>query len=222
MKTKTFFITLLMFIIPMSAMAQEVFKETIITSKSKDAFIEAFKKNIAIDKEDFNIYIDYIDESKNTLIFSGRAKGMGRLKSCSSNVLTDEIDFKIKLSYKHDSKNFILEPQKLVLTYKAGSTRDFSFMPTDILRELREELIIVEVYGPDFEVNSYFMERLKEYKEQAEKYLAQSENMELKKKERKKAKREYENISVKYKVYNDVHSAISQFLTRLKLYYFYE
>lgn len=204
----------------MSSMAQEVFKDTIITSKSKDTFIETFKKNIAIDKENFNIHIDYLNESKSTLIFSGTGKEMGRLKACSSNVLTDEIDFKIKLTYKQDTGDFILEPQKLVLTYKAGATRDFSYMPTDLLNELHDELLIVRIYGPDFEVDSYFIERLNEYKKETETNLAQSENMELKKKERKKAKRAYESVSVKYKVYNDVYSATKLLMTKLKLYYF--
>ena len=52
--------------------------------------------------------------------------------------------------------------------------------------------------------------------------LAKSENIKLKKKERKKAKKEYDEYAIKYKVYNDVYSEVKGCLAKLKLYYLYD
>ena len=50
--------------------------------------------------------------------------------------------------------------------------------------------------------------------------LANSQNRELKKKERKKAKREYESNAIKYKVYNSTYIEMKLLITKLYLNYF--
>ena len=224
MKIK-FIFTLLFVAIAMTMpiMAQNALPcDTIFTNKSKNVFIDNFKKNIAIDKEDYNIYIDYNNSENDIIIFSGTAQNVGNLTANFRDVLIGEINFKIQLKYHQESGNFILTPQHIDFTYNSGPRTDFSYMPTSTLKELRSELNSVITLGPDFEINKYFMSSLEDYKYQMEDRLAKSEDITLKKKDRKKAKKEYDEYAIKYKVYQDVYSEVKHCLTKLKLYYLYD
>lgn len=219
MKLGKVFIALLVLFIPIFATAQEEFTRT-ISAENKIAIFEKFKKNIAIDKENYNISLDYIDNNKDLIIFSGKAKDVGRLTANTFNVLTGEIDFKMELKYDHAEQKYILKAQKMVFTYKAGPNSDFGYMSSDILSKMSDELTYVRIYGPDFELTPYFIEKVKEYKSDMENHLANSENLELKKKERKRAKKEYESSAIKYKVYDSAYSEMRYLMTMLYLYYF--
>lgn len=223
MKIKIYFVVLITIITTMPIMAQELtLSDTIFTNKKPKTFFDNFKKNIAIDKENYDIYIDYDDSEKGIIIFSGKAKNVGSLMANFRDVLVGEIKFKIQLKYHQSSGNFTFSPQEIIFTYNSGPRRDFSYMPSSILKELRNELNTVIIYGPDFEINNYFITTLRGCKIQMEDRLTKSENIKLKKKERKKAKKEYDEYAIKYKVYNDVYSEVEGCLAKLKLYYLYD
>ena len=219
MKFSKVLTTLLVLFIPTLVTAQKEFTRA-ISAKDKTATYENFKRNIAIDKENYKIFLDYCDDNKDLIIFSGRAKEVGRLTANIHKVLTGEIDFKMELKYDNASQSYILKVQKMVFEYKAGTNSDFDYMSSDLISELSDELRYVRVYGPDFELTSYFIERVNEYKSEMENHLARSENMELKKKERKRARSEYESSAIKYKVYNSAYTEMKSLMTRLYLYYF--
>lgn len=219
MKLGKVFIALLVLFIPIFATAQEEFTRT-ISAENKVAIFENFKKNIAIDKENYNISLDYIDNNKDIIIFSGKARDVGRLTANTLKVLTGEIDFKMELKYDHTEQTYTLKAQKMVFKYRAGTNSDFEYMSRDILSKLSDELTYVKIYGPDFELTPYFIEKVKEYKSEMESHLANSENLELKKKERKRAQREYESSAIKYKVYDSAYSEMRYLMTMLYLYYF--
>ena len=219
MKFSKVLITLLGLFIPIIATAQEEFTKN-ISAQNKIATYENFKKNIAIDKENYNIFLDYSDDNKDVIIFSGKAKEVGRLTANIHKVLTGEIDFKMELKYDNTNQSYVLKVQKMVFKYKAGTNSSFNYMSSNLLSELNDELTYVTVYGPDFELTPYFIERVNEYKSEMENHLARSENMELKKKERKKARNEYERSAIKYKIYNSAYSEMKLLMTQLYLYYF--
>ena len=79
MKTKRLFMLFSIFVLSLASYAQKELSKSVSTLKNKNEFIETFIKNIAIDKEDYNIYVDYIDKEKGTIIFSGIAKDVGNL-----------------------------------------------------------------------------------------------------------------------------------------------
>ena len=135
MKLGKVFIVLLVLFIPIFATAQEEFTRT-ISAENKVAIFENFKKNIAIDKENYNISLDYIDNNKDLIIFSGKARKVGRLTANAFNVLTGEIDFKMELKYDHAEQKYTLKAQKMVFTYKAGTYSDFEYMSSDFLSKL--------------------------------------------------------------------------------------
>lgn len=78
-----------------SLVAQEVLNDTIMTLKEKDDFVTSFKKNVAIDKEGYNIIIDYVEDNFNTLIFSGVAKNVGGLTANSTGAISGTLEFKV-------------------------------------------------------------------------------------------------------------------------------
>lgn len=202
-----------------SLVAQEVLNDTIMTLKEKDDFVTSFKKNVAIDKEGYNIIIDYVEDNFNTLIFSGVAKNVGGLTANSTGAISGTLEFKVELTYQESNEKWLFKPQKLFFTYRAKRNSNFAYLPTSILEEVKDELVTIEIYGPQFELDSYFFKKLDEYKVRKDELLIASENEELKKKERKRAKKEYESVAIKYKVYNDVYRGAKSIMTRLKLYY---
>lgn len=212
-------ITLLVIFIPITTTAQDEFTRT-ISAENKLTIFENFKKNIAIDKENYNISLDYIDDNKDLIIFTGKAKGVGRLTANTFDAITGEIDFKMELKYNQTTQQYILKILEMIFKYRVGTNSDVSYLPKDMLSEIGDELRYIIIYGPDFELTPYFIERVKKMKLEMDTNLANSQNRELKKKERKKAKREYESNAIKYKVYNSTYIEMKLLITKLYLNYF--
>ena len=212
-------ITLLVIFIPITTTAQDEFTRT-ISAENKLTIFENFKKNIAIDKENYNISLDYIDDNKDLIIFTGKAKGVGRLTANTFDAITGEIDFKMELKYNQTTRQYILKILEMIFKYRVGTNSDVSYLPKDMLSEIGDELRYIIIYGPDFELTPYFIERVKKMKLEMDTNLANSQNRELKKKERKKAKREYESNAIKYKVYNSTYIEMKLLITKLYLNYF--
>lgn len=212
-------ITLLVIFIPITTTAQDEFTRT-ISAENKLTIFENFKKNIAIDKENYNISLDYIDDNKDLIIFTGKAKGVGRLTANTFDAITGEIDFKMELKYNQTTRQYILKILEMIFKYRVGINSDVSYLPKDMLSEIGDELRYIIIYGPDFELTPYFIERVKKMKLEMDTNLANSQNRELKKKERKKAKREYESNAIKYKVYNSTYIEMKLLITKLYLNYF--
>lgn len=212
-------ITLLVIFIPITTTAQDEFTRT-ISAENKLTIFENFKKNIAIDKENYNISLDYIDDNKDLIIFTGKARGVGRLTANTFDAITGEIDFKMELKYNQTTRQYILKILEMIFKYRVGTNSDVSYLPKDMLSEIGDELRYIIIYGPDFELTPYFIERVKKMKLEMDTNLANSQNRELKKKERKKAKREYESNAIKYKVYNSTYIEMKLLITKLYLNYF--
>ena len=212
-------ITLLVIFIPITTTAQDEFTRT-ISAENKLTIFENFKKNIAIDKENYNISLDYIDDNKDLIIFTGKAKDVGRLTANTFDAITGEIDFKMELKYNQTTQQYILKILEMIFKYRVGTNSDVSYLPKDMLSEIGDELRYIIIYGPDFELTPYFIERVKKMKLEMDTNLANSQNRELKKKERKKAKREYESNAIKYKVYNSTYIEMKLLITKLYLNYF--
>ena len=212
-------ITLLVIFIPITTTAQDEFTRT-ISAENKLTIFENFKKNIAIDKENYNISLDYIDDNTDLIIFTGKAKGVGRLTANTFDAITGEIDFKMELKYNQTTQQYILKILEMIFKYRVGTNSDVSYLPKDMLSEIGDELRYIIIYGPDFELTPYFIERVKKMKLEMDTNLANSQNRELKKKERKKAKREYESNAIKYKVYNSTYIEMKLLITKLYLNYF--
>lgn len=214
-------ICLFFIIVPFSIFAQNELLSKHSTMKNQQEFFKLFEKQIAIDKENYNINIDYCDNNSGTIIFSGTAKNVGFLTSISLGVLNSNLDFKLELKYFNDS-TYTLTPQKLVYTYSVGTNSNYSYMATSLLETIRKELSIVRIYGPSFEVDSYFLNRLSELKTELEKQRNLSQDLTIKKKERKKAKTEFDDLEVKYNVFNNPYTESKMLLTRIYLYYLNE
>jgi hypothetical protein len=211
-------ICLFFIIVPLSIFAQNELLSKYSTMKNQQEFFKLFEKQIAIDKENYNINIDYCDNNSGTIIFSGTAKNVGTLTSLSLGVLNSNLDFKIELKYFSNS-TYTLTPQKLVYTYRVGTNSNYNYMSTSLLETIREELSIVRIYGPSFEVDSYFLNRLSELKTELEKQRNLSQDLTIKKKERKKAKKEFDALEVKYNVFKNPYTESEMLLTRIYLYY---
>lgn len=204
--------------LPIFTYAQQELADTFKTNKSNADLINLFEKKIVIDKEDYNITIEY--KNSKSLIFSGRTTNVfSNLQSISSDVLRCRINFKIEMTYLDNGK-FILTPQKIKAEFFAGAEDDFDYMSSSLLEKLREELTFVKIYGPDFEVDKYFLSRYYDLKNELDLKRSISQDVTKKKKERKRALKEYEDLSTRIDVYDTVLKTSKHLLTKLYLYYF--
>ena len=203
------------FLAPLFTFAQKIFVDTLYCDKNR------LLKNIAIDKEDFDIIIDYIDDEKREIIFSGTAKDLTSLRATQYDVLTETLDFKVRLSYIDDER-VVLIPEELEYQFKVNRATDFSYMSSEVLKQIKQELEILSIYGPNFKIDSYFQKKLFEYEDEMKQKKILSENPNIKKKERKNAENEYKKLVVKHNMYDSMFSETKNLITRLKLYYIFE
>ena len=140
MKTKRLFMLFSIFVLSLASYAQKELSKSVSTLKNKNEFIETFIKNIAIDKEDYNIYVDYIDKEKGTIIFSGIAKDVGNLTVEVYDVIKSNLAFKVELSFQNSNstKKWLLTPLNLKLSFQKGEREPYSFLPTSTLEEIRQ------------------------------------------------------------------------------------
>ncbi len=84
---------------------------------------------------------------------------------------------------------------------------------------MENEIRLIEIYGPEFEIDSYFIEDLKKYGTEKNEALLESENSELSKKERKNAKRKYDDVAAKFDFYKKIYDSAVLLLVKLDNYY---
>lgn len=210
---------LLCMLMPFFSFAQTNQTEEFISSMSFDEFVANLKKNIVIDKEDYNISIDYIDSQSKELIISGVAKNLGGLKSETFEIVSSKLSFQVEIKQSADNV-WILNKNKMIYSFKA-SYGDFHYLSTEILETIEDEMEIMIVNRNEFEIDDYFYNKQNSLISELEKYKSLSEDVSLKKKERKSAMYQYENMKTKCDFYQTLGRNSESLITRLKLYYFH-
>lgn len=210
---------LLCMLMPFFSFAQTNQTEEFISSMSFDEFVANLKKNIVIDKEDYNISIDYIDSQSKELIISGVAKNLGGLKSETFDIVSSKLSFQVEIKQSSDNA-WILNKNKMIYSFKA-SYGDFHYLSTEILETIEDEMEIMIVNRNEFEIDDYFYNKQNSLISELEKYKSMSEDVSLKKKERKSAMYQYENMKTKCDFYQTLGRNSENLITRLKLYYFH-
>lgn len=210
---------LLCMLMPFFSFAQTNQTEEFISSMSFDEFVANLKKNIVIDKEDYNISIDYIDSQSKELIISGVAKNLGGLKSETFDIVSSKLSFQVEIKQSADNV-WILNKNKMIYSFKA-SYGDFYYLSTEILETIEDEMEIMIVNRNEFEIDDYFYNKQNSLISELDKYKSLSEDVSLKKKERKSAMYQYENMKTKCDFYQTLGRNSESLITRLKLYYFH-
>ena len=205
--------------IPLCSIAQTTQIEEFASNKSFGEFVDNLKKNIVIDKENYNISIDYLDEDSKTLIISGIAKNLGGLKSETFDIVSSKLSFQVELT-QMPNNDWKLKTNKMIYSFKA-SHGNFSHLSTELLETIRDEMEIMVRNEDGFDINDYFYEEQERLALECEKYKTISEDESLKKKERKSALYRYESLMTKCTFYQTLGRNAKSLITRLKLYYFY-
>ena len=148
---------LLCILMPLFSIAQTTQVEEFASNKSFDEFVDDLKKNIIIDKENYNISIDYLNKDSKTIIISGVAKNLGGLKSESFNIVSSKLSFQVELTQMQNN-HWKLKTNKMSYSFKA-SYGDFHYLSTELLEKIRDEMEIILVNKNEFDIDDYFYDR---------------------------------------------------------------
>ena len=210
---------LLFILIPSFSIAQTNLVEKFTRTMSFDEFVLNLKKNVVLDKEGYNISLDYIDSESKELIISGVAKKLGGLISETFDIVSSKLSFQVVVKQLADDE-WGIYMNKMVYSFKA-SYGSFSHLSTERLEEIRDEMKIMIANENEFEIDDYFYKELDNLLGELEKYKSMSEDVSLKKKERKLAMYKYEDLKTKCEFYQTLSSNSKVIIPKLILYYFY-
>ena len=211
---------LFLFYLTFASLYSQEYYDKDFMSGTTNELLAILNKNIAIDKEHLNLRIEYHDS--NTIIISGteRNKNKCYLSCVDYDILNPVINFKFELK-NIDNSTWNINVLKMTHSFVSGYG-DVSWLPKKKLNEVRDELVYIKMNDIKFDITENFVKYTQKLEGEIIYNEQQSSNMELKKKERKKHKREYEKLKTEYTINNKIIRHCLMLITRFKIYYIYE
>lgn len=204
------------------AIAQEnIFRERYVSAKSPDIFIKNMNLNMAIDEDDFNMYIKHINSEKTEIILAGVASDLGGgLTSTSFNLVKGKLSFTIRLFYDNGTRQWKMQPVKLEYTFKDSYGSVSSIVSSEMLMEARDELVTMQLLDNKIEYDEYFYYSWQRKKDKIQELQSRASSTSIKKKELKRIVAECNTLTNQEKVYKCVHGDAELTLSKLFTHYF--
>lgn len=181
---------------------------------SKEQNWEKTNEWIALNFSSYKASVDYKNEQSGKIIVKGIIKDMdGLMTSLMTHVLSASIEFTMVIQCQ-DSLCTI-QFSNILCSFKSGYG-NIDYLPTKILETCRDEMNITMIYGPNFTVDERLEKKYNEIESEYKTAESVAIDTTLKKNEQKKAKKIYEQMKPKYRVfYTAVVSTWSNIYTKI-------
>ena len=178
-------------------------------------YVVKLKKWVALDSEDWNLSVDYIDEEKHEMVVSGVCEAMtGGLASTTFNILKPYISFSIEFGSTDSTRTYTINKVKYIFK---PSYENIHSLSTKSLKMAKNEMEEIIAHEAQFVIDESFDYSMKYLQNKMNNCKAIYEDEKQKKKVKKRNIELYQKYEIQNNVYQKIVSDIKHLQSRITL-----